>query len=37
MEPEGSLSYSQEPVTGSYPESDKSSSHCPILFLQDSL
>jgi hypothetical protein len=24
MEPEGSLPYSQEPTTGSYPESDES-------------
>jgi len=27
MEPEGSLSYSQEPATGPYPEIDEFSSH----------
>jgi hypothetical protein len=33
MEPEGSLLYSLGPVTGPYPEADKSSSHLPTLLL----
>jgi hypothetical protein len=33
MEPEGSLSCSQEPSTGPYPEPDQSSPYHPILFL----
>jgi hypothetical protein len=33
MEPEGSLPYSQEPTTGTYPELDASSWHLPTLFL----
>jgi hypothetical protein len=33
MDPEGSLPFSQEPVTGPYPESDESSPYYPILFL----
>jgi hypothetical protein len=34
MEPEGSLPYSQEPSTGSYPEEDRASPNHPILSLQ---
>jgi hypothetical protein len=33
MEPEGSVSCSQEPSIGPYPESDESSPYHPILFL----
>jgi len=33
MEPEGSLLHSQEPVTGPYFDSDKSSTQLPTLFL----
>jgi len=32
MESEGSLSCSQEPASGPYPEPDESSSHPPNLF-----
>jgi hypothetical protein len=32
MEPEGLLSYSQEPATGPCPEPDESSPHLPTLF-----
>jgi hypothetical protein len=32
QQPEGSLSYSQEPSTGPYPESDESTPHNAILF-----
>jgi hypothetical protein len=32
MESEGSLPYSQQPVTGPYPEPDASSPHLPTLF-----
>jgi hypothetical protein len=35
MEPEGSLSYSQEPSTGPYPEPDQSTPYHPILSVQD--
>jgi hypothetical protein len=35
MEPEGSISNSQELYTCSYPEPDQSSPHYPILPLQD--
>jgi hypothetical protein len=35
MEPEGSLSCSQEPSTGLYPESDQSNPYHPILSLYD--
>jgi hypothetical protein len=35
MEPEGSLPYSQQPATGSYPEPDESSPHLPTLFPKD--
>jgi hypothetical protein len=35
MEPEGSLSCSQEPSTGPYPEPDQSSPYHPILYLED--
>jgi len=31
MEPEGSLSCTQEPTTGPYPKSDASSPHLPTL------
>jgi hypothetical protein len=33
MEPEGSLSCSQQPVNGSYPQLDASSPHLPTMFL----
>jgi hypothetical protein len=33
MEPEGSLTRSQEPSTGPYPEPDQSSPYYSILFL----
>jgi hypothetical protein len=33
MEPEGSLTFPQEPATGPYPEADESSAYHPILFL----
>jgi hypothetical protein len=33
IEPEDSLPYSQAPVTGPYPEPDKSSPHHPNIFL----
>jgi hypothetical protein len=33
MEPEGSLSCSQEPSTGPYPEPDKSNPYHPILIV----
>jgi hypothetical protein len=32
MEPEGSLSWSQEPATGPYPEPDESNPHPQTLF-----
>jgi hypothetical protein len=32
MGPEGSLPFSQEPASGSYPEPDASTPHLPILF-----
>jgi hypothetical protein len=32
MEPEGSLPYSQEPVTGSYRDPDEFSPHLPTQF-----
>jgi hypothetical protein len=35
MEPEGLLSCSQEPSTGPYTKTDKSSPYRPILFLLD--
>jgi hypothetical protein len=35
MEPEGSLSFSQEPSIGPYPEPDQSSPYHPILSLYD--
>jgi hypothetical protein len=35
MEPEGSLPYSQEPSTNTYPESDRFSPYHPILSLDD--
>jgi len=35
MEPEGSLSCSQELTTGPYPEPNASSTHPPTIFLQD--
>jgi hypothetical protein len=35
MEPEGSLSRSQDPSTGAYPEPDHPSQHAHTLFLQD--
>jgi len=35
MEPEGSLSCSQERATGHYPEPDESSPHLPTKFPQD--
>jgi hypothetical protein len=35
MEPEFSLSYSQKPSFGPYPEPDESSPYHPILFLWD--
>jgi hypothetical protein len=37
MEPEISLTYSQEPATGPYPEPDESKSNPPILFHFDPL
>jgi hypothetical protein len=37
MELEGSLPFSQEPATGSYPQQDESRPHYPILFLKDSV
>jgi hypothetical protein len=37
MEPEGSLSRSQEPSTGPYPEPDRSSPYHPILSLRSIL
>jgi len=33
MEPKGSLSYSKESATGTYPEPDESGPHFPTLFL----
>jgi hypothetical protein len=33
MEPEGSVTCSEEPTTGPYPEPDESSPYHPILFL----
>ena len=35
MEPEGSLPYSQQPATCSYPEADRSSLRLPIQPLAD--
>jgi hypothetical protein len=35
MEPEGSLSCSQEPATVPYPEPDESNSHPPTVFPED--
>jgi hypothetical protein len=35
MEPEGSLPYSQEPVTDPYPEPYVSSPHVPTVFPSD--
>jgi hypothetical protein len=37
MESEGSLSCSQKPATGLYPEPDESSPHLLTLFPQDSI
>jgi len=34
MQPEGSLPYSQQPVTGAYTEPDESNPQVPILFLK---
>jgi len=36
MEPQRSLTYSQQPPIGPYPEPDESSPHLPTLFLYDS-
>jgi len=35
MEPEGSLSFTQQPNSDPYAEPDESSPHCPTLFLWD--
>jgi hypothetical protein len=35
MESESSLPYSQQSITGPYPEPDESSPHLPIMFLYD--
>jgi hypothetical protein len=35
MDPEGSLSCSQKPMTGAYPEADESIPHLSTLFLQN--
>jgi hypothetical protein len=35
MEPGGSVTYSQDPATGPYPEPDESSLYLPITFLED--
>jgi len=37
LDPEGSLSYSQEPSTGPYPETDESTPYIPTLFPKDHL